>query len=102
MSDEEKLYSTKEAAKFLGVSVITLKRWKKKSGKLVPKKIGITSGKRGRKLVSKYTAEQLKLVSFGSKIGIIAETGAKETVQRVTTSAERVTSTAQNARRAIL
>ena len=101
MSDEEKLYSTKEAAKFLGVSVITLKRWKK-SGKLVPKKIGITSGKRGRKLVSKYTAEQLKLVSFGSKIGIIAETGAKETVQRVTTSAERVTSTAQNARRAIL
>lgn len=53
-----KLFSTAEAAKFLGVSVITLKRWKK-SGKLVPNEIGITSGKRGRKLVSKYTLEQL-------------------------------------------
>lgn len=34
MSDE-KLYSTKDAAKFLGASIRTLKRWRK-SGKLVP------------------------------------------------------------------
>ena len=40
MNSDEKLYSTKEAAQFLSVSVITLKRWKK-SGKLVPKEIGI-------------------------------------------------------------
>ena len=89
MSDDQKLYSTKQAAQFLGVSVITLKRWKK-SGKLVPKEIGITSGKRGRKLVSKYTENQLKLVSSRDEISINAETSV---IERMTNAEERVTST---------
>ena len=55
-------FDIKEAAKFLGVSIVTLKRWRK-SGKLVPDTISQTKSKRGPKLVSNYSFAQLKLVS---------------------------------------
>ena len=55
MSDDQKLYSTKQAAKFLGVSVRTLKRWKN-SGKLVPEKMG----HKGRGKCDTFSLEQLK------------------------------------------
>ena len=61
MSDDQKLYSTKQAAKFLGVSVRTLKYWRK-SGKLVPDSQEETSAKFGRRLVQKYSLEQLRKV----------------------------------------
>ena len=54
-------FDIKEAAKFLGVSVRTLKYWRK-SGKLVPDTISQTKGKRGPKLVQNYSLAQLKLV----------------------------------------
>ena len=58
----QETFNIKEAAKFLGVSVVTLKRWRK-SGKLVPDTISQTKSKRGPKLVSNYSLAQLKLVS---------------------------------------
>ena len=62
----QETFNIKEAAKFLGVSVVTLKRWRK-SGKLVPDTISQTflqePHKRGRKLVTNYSLAQLKLVS---------------------------------------
>ena len=100
MSDQQ-LYSTKQAAKFLGVSVRTLKYWRK-SGKLVPDSQEETSAKFGRRLVQKYSLEQLRLVQNsryirqtlvqnseigatfeikGCKIGIKSETGVVERVQ---------------------
>ena len=48
MSDDQKLYSTKQAAKFLGVSVRTLRYWRK-SGKLVPTIKGDTGPGNGAK-----------------------------------------------------
>ena len=68
----QETFNIKEAAKFLGVSVRTLKRWRK-SGKLIPDTISQRflqeSHKRGRKLVSNstklvqnYSLAQLKLV----------------------------------------
>ena len=63
--EKQELFNTQEAAKFLGVSVRTLKRWRK-SGKLVPDTISQTflqePHKRGRKLVTNYSLAQLKLV----------------------------------------
>ena len=59
-------FDIKEAAKFLGVSVRTLKRWRK-SGKLVPDTISQRflqePHKRGPKLVTNYSLTQLKLVT---------------------------------------
>lgn len=68
MSDQ-KLYSTKEAAKFLGVSVRTLKYWRK-NGKLVPEIKGANGKRGGRGKGAKYTLEQLKRVQ-SSEISII-------------------------------
>ena len=59
------LFNTKQAAKFLGVSVRTLKYWQK-SGKLVPE-IKCANGQRGgRGKCAKYTEEQLKSVQNGA------------------------------------
>ena len=58
LMDNEKLFSTKEAADFLNVSIVTLKRWRK-SGKLKP----ITTRING---YSEYSFEQL--VSFKTSI----------------------------------
>ena len=61
----QELFDINEAAKFLGVSVRTLKYWRK-SGKLVPDTISQRflqePHKRGRKLVQNYSLAQLKLV----------------------------------------
>ena len=62
MSDDQKLYTIKEAAQFLGVSVRTLKRWRK-SGKLVPEIKGDNGRRGGRGKGDKYTLEQLKRVT---------------------------------------
>ena len=68
----EKLYSTKEAANFLGVSVITLKRYRK-SGKLKPVSTSING-------YSEYSHEQL--VSFQK----VVSTGISEPVSTSITS----------------
>lgn len=57
-----KHYTTKEAADFLGVSIRTLKRWRK-SGKLVPEKKGDTGKRGGRGKGDKYSESQLKRVT---------------------------------------
>ena len=121
MSDDQKLYSTKQAAKFLGVDRKTIQRWRK-AGILTPDSFGKErkvlyterqliqvgtfhfSSKRARgdiqdknvptqstggdifqpqvgTFYTQYTEEQLKLVSFGGKIGINSETGVVERVQ---------------------
>ena len=77
-------FDIKEAAKFLGVSVRTLKRWRK-SGKLVPDTISQRflqePHKRGPKLVTNYSLAQLKLVTNSryehQKKVTNSETGAK-------------------------
>ena len=56
------LFDTKQAAKFLGVSVRTLKRWLK-SGKLVPK----IKGDKGRGKCDIFSEEQLKNVTPDEK-----------------------------------
>ena len=74
--ETQALFDTKQAAKFLGISVRTLKYWRK-SGKLVPDSIGETGAKRGPKTGAKYSLEQLKLVQTVSKRVQTSETGAK-------------------------
>ena len=59
--ETQDLFDTKQAAKFLGVSVRTLKYWCK-TGKLIPDSQEETSAKFGRRLVQKYSLEQLRLV----------------------------------------
>ena len=65
-NETQELFDINEAAKFLGVSVRTLKRWRK-SGKLVPDTISQRflqePHKRGRKLVTNYSLAQLKKVT---------------------------------------
>ena len=64
-NETQESFDINEAAKFLGVSVRTLKRWRK-SGKLIPDTISQRflqeSHKRGRKLVQNYSLAQLKKV----------------------------------------
>ena len=76
----QETFNKKEAAKFLGVSVRTLKYWRK-SGKLVPDTISQTKGKRGPKLVQNYSLAQLKLVQNSryehQKLVQNSETGIK-------------------------
>ena len=82
------LFDTKQAAKFLGVSVRTLKRWQK-SGKLVPEKKGDNGRRGGRGKGDKYSLEQLKRVTADGK-------RVTSTVQNVTADEKRVSSTDQN------
>lgn len=79
----EKLYSTKEAAKFLGVSVRTLKYWRK-SGKLVPEIKGANGLRGGREKGAKYTEEQLKRVQTSAKRVTLARNMSPLNPQRVT------------------
>ena len=81
MSDE-KLYSTKQAAKFIGVSVRTLKYWRK-NGKLVPDIKGANGKRGGRGKGAKYTLEQLKRVQK-------SETSAIERVQSATQAGNEI------------
>lgn len=78
MSDE-KFYTIKEAAKFLGVSVRTLKRWKK-SGKLVPEKMG----HKGRGKCDTFSLEQLKNGTFLIENGTKTEPKTAPTAQSAT------------------
>lgn len=69
-----KLFTTAEAAKFLGVSVKTLRRWKK-SGVLVPEKMG----HKGRGKWDIYSREQLNGIKNGTRVvGVMTE---KQTAQ---------------------
>ena len=78
--ETQELFDIKEAAKFLGVSIRTLKYWRK-SGKLVPEK----KGDNGRSKKSKYSLAQLKKVQNsryehaekGAKFSEHSEKGAK-------------------------
>ena len=63
------LLTTAEAAKFLGVTTKTIKRWRN-SGKLVP----YQTGENGYSL---YSAEQLG--TFKAKLGTTGETGESQT-----------------------
>lgn len=53
--ETQELFDIKEAAKFLGVSVRTLKYWRK-SGKLVPDVISMKKSNFGPRLVQNYSS----------------------------------------------
>ena len=76
-----KLFKTNEAAKFLGVSVKTIKRWRK-SGKLIPTQ----TGDNGYCL---YSAEQLGTLK--SKLGTFYESGDTQTRDTKSPSGDKVT-----------
>ena len=79
-TQEQKSFDIKEAAKFLGVSVRTLKYWRK-SGKLVPDVISMKKSNFGPGLVQNYSLAQLRLVQNSryerQKLVSNSETGAK-------------------------
>ena len=60
-AETQESFDIKEAAKFLGVSVRTLKYWRK-SGKLVPDIIETKKSNFGPRLVQNYSLAQLRLV----------------------------------------
>ena len=101
MSDDQKLYSTKQAAKFLGVSVRTLKYWRK-SGKLVPEKCNPRTGEKFYSEIqligvqkyfrgATFEIQGCKIRSQGVQN---SETGDKE---RVTNTEPKTAPTAQSA-----
>lgn len=71
-----KLFSTAEAAKFLGVSVKTLRRWKK-SGVLVPEKMG----HKGRGKWDIYSREQLNGIKNGTRAKLVSVMEEKNSAQ---------------------